>query len=62
MPDWIEHFRRQDLIQPLSHGQEDGPLEYLGKYEEALGIPVVELPIEEYCVMGKGSDPFGDVR
>lgn len=50
MPNWIEHFRRHGLIEPLLTGQEDGPLFYTGgDYDgEALGLRIGELPVEAF--------------
>jgi len=50
MPNWIEHFRRRDLIQPLLEGQEDGPLCYVGgDYDDrAIGLRLGELPPESF--------------
>ncbi len=61
MPDWIEHFRHLEQIRPLLAGQEDGPLEYVGKYDDVIGIRIIELPPESFCLTGPGSNPFGDV-
>ncbi len=44
MPNWIEHFRRRGLVEPLLKGQEDGPLLYVaGEYDaEAIGLRLGE--------------------
>ncbi|MDB5351990.1 MAG: ATP-dependent helicase SrmB [Planctomycetota bacterium] len=50
MPNWIEHFRRQDLVRPIVKGQEDGLLEFVGPYDkEATGVRVGEFPPESFC-------------
>jgi hypothetical protein len=50
MPNWIEHFRRLGVIEPLFPGQEDGPLHYTGgDYDsDALGLRLGELPVETF--------------
>ncbi len=52
MPDWIEHFRRIDLIEPLIKGEEDGQLCYVGgDYDDgAIGLRLGELPPESFGV------------
>jgi hypothetical protein len=51
MPNWIEHFRRLGLVEPILRGQEDGPLCYVGlEYDaDAIGLRLGELPPESYC-------------
>jgi len=50
MPNWVEHFRRVDQVQPILKGQEEGPLRYVGDdYDaEAIGLRLSELPPESF--------------
>jgi hypothetical protein len=48
MPNWIQQLRGRALLEPLFHGQEDGPLHYMGGYDNALGLRLGELPPEAF--------------